>query len=364
MFNNIYKGKKVWLSGHTGFKGAWLAEWLVSLGAEVRGYALAPDDTQLLFSELRLDKSIDSQFLDINSAENVKKSITEFNPDFVFHLAAQPLVRLSYEIPRQTIATNVLGTVHVLDALRFLKKPCVAVIVTSDKCYENLETGHPHEEGDRMGGSDPYSASKGMAELVVTTYRRSFFGEKSLIKIASARAGNVIGGGDMAADRIVPDIIRSYYAQQSVGVRNPSSTRPWQHVLEPLSGYLWLGATMAKPELIGQPASFATDFNFGPTPEAVRTVNDLVSQFKLIWPDLKVVKGPAGPHEAAKLSLSIEKAANILKWSPVWNFDTTIRKTADWYSGRSKGNEVSRLCKDDISEYFLNAHQQGCLWTR
>lgn len=364
MFDNIYKGKKVWLSGHTGFKGAWLAEWLLSLGAEIRGYALAPDNTQLLFGELNLNKRIDSQFLDIRDAESVKKSIIEFKPDFVFHLAAQPLVRLSYETPRETIATNVLGTVNVLDALRFLNHPCVAVIVTSDKCYENLETGHPHDENDRMGGSDPYSASKGMAELAVTTYRRSFFSQKSLVKVASARAGNVIGGGDMATDRIVPDIVRAYETQQSVGVRNPASTRPWQHVLEPLSGYLWLGACLFNPNLISQPNHFATDFNFGPNPEAVRTVDDLVSQFKLVWPDLKVMKGPAGPHEAAKLSLSIEKAANILKWSPVWNFDTTIRKTADWYNKHSKGNEVSRLCKDDISEYFLNAHQQGCLWTR
>jgi CDP-glucose 4,6-dehydratase len=363
MFNNIYKGKRVWLSGHTGFKGAWLAEWLLSLGAEVRGYALPPDSTQMLFGELNLSKRLDSQFADIRDIAAVQKSITEFRPDFVFHLAAQPLVRLSYEIPSETIATNVLGTVHVLDALRNLNKPCVAVIVTSDKCYENLETGHPHQEDDRMGGSDPYSASKGMAELAVTTYRRSFFGDKSLIKVASARAGNVIGGGDMAANRIVPDIIRAYFTKKPVGVRNPASTRPWQHVLEPLSGYLWLGACLSNTQLIAQPNHFATDFNFGPNPEAVRTVDDLVKQFKLKWSDLDVIRGSSGPAEAKKLSLSIEKAAKILKWQPVWNFEKTISKTANWYSNQTDGHDVSQLCKDDISEYYENAHQLGCLWT-
>lgn len=362
MFHDAYKGRRVWLSGHTGFKGAWLAEWLLSLGAEVRGYALAPDETQPLFGALGLAARVDSQFADIRDVAAVRRSIHEFRPDFVFHLAAQPLVRLSYEIPAETLATNVMGTVQVLEALRTLPKPCAAVMVTSDKCYENLETGRPHEETDPMGGRDPYSASKGMAELAIASYQRSFFGPKSPVRVASARAGNVIGGGDFAADRIVPDIVRARRSRQPLAVRNPSATRPWQHVLEPLSGYLWLGACLAHPALAARPEELATGFNFGPRPEAVRSVGDLVGGFSKAWPDLRVEAGPPGPHEAAKLSLSIEKAARVLRWSPVWNFAQTVERTAEWYSEEFFALDAPRQCHENIAAYVTAAREKTQAW--
>lgn len=359
MFADSYRGRRVWLSGHTGFKGAWLAAWLRSLGAEVRGYALAPDETQPLYAALGLGNFIESQFTDIRDVAAVRKSLLDFQPDFVFHLAAQPLVRLSYEIPVETMATNVMGAVHVLDALRDLRKPCAAVMVTSDKCYENLETGRPHEETDPMGGRDPYSASKGMAELAVSSYQRSFFGSGHSVRVASARAGNVIGGGDLAVDRIVPDIIRARASGRPLAVRNPSSTRPWQHVLEPLSGYLWLGACLASPPLASVPEEVETSFNFGPDAEAVRTVGDLVSDFARFWPDLRVESGPPGPHEAAKLGLSIAKASRVLDWSPVWAFSRTVERTLGWYAV----SNPSSACAADIGAYVADARQRGLKWT-
>ncbi|MEY3949525.1 MAG: hypothetical protein RJB43_880 [Verrucomicrobiota bacterium] len=364
MFDQSYQGKRVWLSGHTGFKGAWLAEWLLALGAHVHGYALPPDPAQPLFDGLTLGSRLKSQFADIRDAAVVRRSITDFQPDFIFHLAAQPLVRLSYEIPAETLATNVMGTVHVLDALRDLRKPCAAVMVTSDKCYENLETGRPHEESDPMGGRDPYSASKGMAELAVASYRRSFFGPAHQVRLASARAGNVIGGGDLAADRIVPDIFRARASGRTLAVRNPTSTRPWQHVLEPLSGYLWLGACLASPSRARVAAEVASGFNFGPRPEAVRTVGELTARFTQAWPDLRIESGPAGPHEAARLSLAITKAERVLGWRPVWDFDTTVRKTADWISGEAAGGVHRRLCADDLAAYAAAAGEADLAWTR
>lgn len=359
MFADSYRGRRVWLSGHTGFKGAWLAAWLGSLGAEVRGYALAPDETQPLYAALGLENLLESQFADIRDAEKVRKSIIDFQPDFVFHLAAQPLVRLSYEIPAETMATNVMGAVHVLDTLRDLRKPCAAVMVTSDKCYENLETGRPHEETDPMGGRDPYSASKGMAELAVSSYQRSFFGSGHSVRVASARAGNVIGGGDLAVDRIVPDIIRARASGRPLAVRNPSSTRPWQHVLEPLSGYLWLAACLASPPLASVPDEVEASFNFGPDAEAVRTVGDLVEGFRRAWPDLRVEAGPRGPHEAAKLSLSVAKAARVLGWAPVWGFEATLSRTAGWYAVA----DSAAACAADIEAYVTAARRRGLLWT-
>lgn len=359
MFSHTYKGKRVWLSGHTGFKGAWLAEWLLTLGAHVRGYALPPDQTQPLFGALALVPRLESTFSDIRDASAVHRSITDFQPDFVFHFAAQPLVRLSYETPAETMATNVMGTVHVLEAMRELRKPCAAVMVTSDKCYENLETGRPHEEFDPMGGRDPYSASKGMAELAVSSYQRSFFGPDQIVRVASARAGNVIGGGDLALDRIVPDILRARASRRPLAVRNPSATRPWQHVLEPLSGYLWLGACLARPKLAAVPAEVATNFNFGPDAEAVRTVGDLVEGFRSVWSDLQVEAGPPGPHEAAKLSLSVAKAARVLRWGPVWDFETTVTRTAGWYAVP----DSAAACTADIEAYVAAASRRGLPWT-
>lgn len=359
MFSSSYHGRRVWLSGHTGFKGAWLAAWLTSLGAEVRGYALPPDATQPLYAALGLGDQLDSQFADIRDAAAVRKSILDFQPDFVFHLAAQPLVRLSYEIPVETMAINVLGTAHVLDALRSVGKSCAAVMVTSDKCYENNETGRPHEESDPMGGRDPYSASKGMAELAISSYQRSFFGPGQAVSVASARAGNVIGGGDLAVDRIVPDILRARATRRALAVRNPSATRPWQHVLEPLSGYLWLGACLASPHLAAESGQVATQFNFGPDADAVRSVGDLVGEFTRHWPDLCVEAGPPGPHEAAKLSLSVAKAHRVLGWSPVWDFSRTVERTAGWYAAI----DARSACASDIAAYVVDARQQGLRWT-
>ena len=358
MFDQAYKGKRVWLSGHTGFKGAWLAEWLLSLGAHVHGYALPPDSSQPLFGGLSLGPRLESEFADIRDAAAVRRSIADCQPDFVFHLAAQPLVRLSYAIPAETMATNVMGTVHVLDALRGLRKPCAVVMVTSDKCYENLETGHPHAEADPMGGRDPYSASKGMAELAVASYQRSFFTSEHPVRVASARAGNVIGGGDLAADRIVPDIIRARTDGLALAIRNPSATRPWQHVLEPLSGYLWIGACLAAPSRARVPAEVASGFNFGPDSEAVRTVGALVAGFGQAWPDLRIETGPPGPHEAAKLSLSIAKAERVLGWQPVWDFQQTVERTAGWYTQLSS----REACKEDITAYVASARSQNLSW--
>ena len=257
-FSGLYAGKTVWLSGATGFKGSWLAEWLLSLGARVHGYSLRPDTTPALFDQLRLEERIGNEIADVRDPAAVRKSIEKAQPDFVFHLAAQALVRYSYEHPLETYATNVMGTAHVLEALRSLEKPCAAVIVTTDKCYENREMDYAYAEEDHLGGHDPYSSSKGAAEIVTSGYRRSFFGQ-SPVRIASARAGNVIGGGDWALDRIVPDCIRALQRGEAIAVRNPAATRPWQHVLEPLSGYLWLAAQLYQPSTLN--AQLATAFN-------------------------------------------------------------------------------------------------------
>jgi len=246
MFAEAFRNKTVWLSGHTGFKGAWLAQWLLELGANVHGFALEPATEPALFDQLGLAKRLHHQIADIRDPAAVRESVKKSQPDFVFHLAAQPPVRLSYEQPLETYATNVMGTAHVLEALRALDKPCAAVLITTDKCYENREWLHSYREEDPLGGYDPYSSSKAAAEIAISAWRRSFF-KKHPVKIASARAGNVIGGGDWALDRIVPDCIRALQKKQPIAVRNPNATRPWQHVLEPLSGYLWLAARLYQP---------------------------------------------------------------------------------------------------------------------
>ena len=245
MFGGAFRGKNVWLSGHTGFKGAWLAHWLLGLGAKVHGFALPPATEPALFDQLGLVNQMEHQLADIRDSGAVAASIAAVQPDFVFHLAAQAILRTSYEIPIETYATNVMGTIHVLEALRALKKPCAAVLVTTDKCYENREWVYGYREDDPLGGYDPYSSSKAAAEIAISAWRRSFFGEHP-VRVASGRAGNVIGGGDWAKDRIVPDCIRHLQRNESIPVRNPRATRPWQHVLEPLSGYLWLAARVAQ----------------------------------------------------------------------------------------------------------------------
>ena len=323
MFAEAFRNKTVWLSGHTGFKGAWLAQWLLELGADVHGFALEPATEPALFDQLGLAKRLHHQIADIRDPAAVQKSIGKVQPDFVFHLAAQPLVRLSYEQPLETYATNVMGTAHVLEALRGLKKPCAAVLVTTDKCYENREWLHGYREDDPLGGYDPYSSSKAAAEIAIAAWRRSFF-KKHPVKIASARAGNVIGGGDWSQDRIVPDCIRALQKKRPIAVRNPNATRPWQHVLEPLSGYLWLAARLTSPQSsVLSPLTSA--FNFGPAHDANRTVRELVAEVLKHWPGRWEDRSdPKAVHEASLLQLSTDKAHALLGWTPVWSFSQAV----------------------------------------
>lgn len=324
-FRQAFEGKRIWLSGHTGFKGSWLSEWLLQLGAVVHGYSLAPDTTPALFDQLGLQERLEHEVADIRDAVVVRKSIQQFQPDFVIHMAAQPLVRRSYTIPVETYETNVMGTINVLEALRGFSHPCAVVIVTTDKVYQNHESGRAYEETDSLGGHDPYSSSKAMAEIATSAYRDSFF-QNHHVKVASARAGNVIGGGDWAEDRIVPDAMRALDMGQTIAVRNPYAVRPWQHVLEPLGGYLTLVARLA-----GDPAA-AMPFNFGPGPESNRTVEDLVAELlkhrEGSWRDASDHKAP---HEATLLNLSIARSERILNWRPKWGFEQTLEKTAVWY---------------------------------
>lgn len=361
MFADAFKGKNVWLSGHTGFKGAWLTQWLLQLGAQVHGFALPPATTPSVFEQLQLAKKIGHEIADVRDADAVKKSILRTQPDYVFHLAAQALVRYSYEHPLETYATNVMGTAHVLEALRSLNKPCAAVIVTTDKCYENREMDYAYAEEDHLGGHDPYSSSKGAAEIVTSAYRRSFFG-KSPVRIASARAGNVIGGGDWALDRIVPDCIRALQRGEAIPVRNPSATRPWQHALEPLSGYLWLAAQLYQPSTFNP--QLLSAFNFGPEKEANRNVGELVREVLKNWPGKWDDKSnPHDLHEAKLLMLSTDKAKRLLDWHPTWKFETAIARTVEWYRGvNNNAAAAESLTLQQIAEYETAAHAANIAW--
>jgi CDP-glucose 4,6-dehydratase len=349
MFGKNLAGKRVWLTGGTGFKGSWLAEWLLMLGAKVRVFSLPPPTDPALFQQLDLASRVDWQVGDIRDATALRKSLLECQPDFVFHLAAQPLVRLSYTEPVETYQTNMLGTIHVLEALRHLDKPCAAVMVTTDKCYENREWLHGYREDDPLGGHDPYSSSKAACELAIASWRRSFF-QNHPVKIASARAGNVIGGGDWAADRIVPDCIRALQAGKEIAVRNKTATRPWQHVLEPLSGYLALAAGLYTSE---NPGPLCSAFNFGPLLNANRTVSDVVSEALKHWPgDWIDQSDPHAPHEAGRLNLTTEKAFHLLGWQPRWSFETAVQKTVEWYRAEHGGANPATLTRQQIREYF------------
>lgn len=353
-----YAGKKVVLTGHTGFKGAWLAHWLAELGAQVWGYALDPPTEPNLYeasgTAAFLEEDVRADLADGNALMDLFRRV---RPDFAFHLAAQPLVRLSYEKPVATFETNVMGTVRVMEALRTLSTPCRAVMITTDKCYENREWLHAYREEDAMGGYDPYSASKGCAELAIAAYRRSFF-ERGPVRLASARAGNVIGGGDWAADRIVPDCIRAVREGAPVPVRNKTATRPWQHVLEPLSGYLVLGAALDHPEWWGREdaSAFCSGFNFGPSLASNRTVAELVDELlrclgRGTWVDRSE---PNAPHEASKLNLATDKAFHLLGWSPAWDFGEALKRTADWYAADATGADMRALTLEQIRLFQQN----------
>ena len=345
-FQESFEGKRVWLSGHTGFKGSGLSEWLLDLGAVVHGYALAPDTAPALFNQLGLATRLEHEVADIRDAQSVRRSIHDFRPDFVIHMAAQPLVRRSYAIPVETYETNVMGTINVLEALRGITSPCSVVIVTTDKCYKNHESGRAYEEQDPLGGHDPYSSSKAMAEIATSAYWNSYF-LKSMVRVASARAGNVIGGGDWAEDRIVPDAMRALNQGDNIRVRNPKAVRPWQHVLEPLGGYLSLAAGMADD------ASLTTAFNFGPDPDSNRTVEDLVTEIlknrQGLWKD---ASDPTALYEATLLNLSVEKANRLLGWKPRWNFEETIKRTVSWYDQvHHKAVTPLEITQYQIAEY-------------
>jgi len=324
-FKKAFAGKRIWISGHTGFKGSWLTAWLVELGAEIAGYSLAPKGP--LFRQLGLARRIQHQEGDIRDLARLRKSIRNFRPDYVFHLAAQPIVRRSYMQPCETFEVNTLGTLHILDVLREIEHPCAAVIVTTDKVYENHEKVHRFRERDPLGGRDPYSASKAAGEIIIASYRNSFF-KNHPVRIASARAGNVIGGGDWAEDRIFPDCIRALAGGKPISVRNPRATRPWQHVLEPLAGYLSLGMCLSKS------GKLSGAYNFGPAGSGNRTVEDLVREILRNWTGRwKKVRDVGAPHEAALLQLDHSLAKKELGWRPQWNFRQTVRQTVFWYQG-------------------------------
>jgi CDP-glucose 4,6-dehydratase len=346
VFENTYRDKKVLLTGHTGFKGSWLLAWLHQLGAQVIGYALTPENDNDLYHLINGDAICKSVIGDIRDKEKLKKTVIEFQPDFIFHLAAQPLVRRSYEMPLYTFEVNVKGTIHLLEAVRELNKKCIVIIITTDKVYENREIDYAYKETDKLGGYDPYSASKAAAEIVISSYRNSYFNptdfgnhEKA---IATARAGNVIGGGDRATDRIVPDIIRALEAGNTIAVRNPHAVRPWQHVLEPLSGYLLLGN-----KLESDPVQFAEAWNFGPLSDEIVKVEDLVKLAIKSYGDGKyqIVDQINRPYEANLLRLDISKAISKLGWKPLYKSMEAIQHTINWYKDATSQNALNLVYK-------------------
>ena len=348
---SFWRGRRVLLTGHTGFKGSWLALWLLELGAKVTGVALAPETEPSLFAQLELDQRPGHCLGDIRDAALLSELVAESRPEVVLHLAAQPLVRRSYAEPTATWATNVMGTIHLLEALRRLEEPCAAVMITTDKVYRNNEWLYGYRENDPLGGHDPYSSSKAAAELAIASWRASFCGnqphQSPQLRIASARAGNVIGGGDWAADRIVPDAMRALAAGEPIAVRNPEATRPWQHVLEPLGGYLRLAEALATDP---QPPCEA--FNFGPQLESNRPVRDLVATMLSHWPGKWLDQSdPNAPHEAGLLHLQIDKAHHRLGWQPRWGYATTIARTVGWYRAVHERANTLECCLADLQAY-------------
>lgn len=359
---SVYQGKTVLITGHTGFKGAWLTTWMKQLGAKVVGIALEPLTDPSHFDVAHVVDGITDLRIDVRDRAALEEAIVLAQPDFVFHLAAQALVKRSYENPIETWQTNVLGTLHVLEALRKLEKPCAAVIITSDKCYDNVEWVWGYRETDAMGGPDPYSASKGAAELAIRSHIKSYFPKStSKVRIASARAGNVIGGGDWSADRIIPDCVKAWSQHKTVELRNPHSTRPWQHVLEPLSGYLTLAIALTKqPELHGEP------FNFGPQAQHNHSVFDLVQQMALHWDQVRwedVSKSVVGPYESGLLKLNCDKALDYLHWHSVMGFEDTVRMTAEWYRAYyQEPAKIAGMTQLQIEAYTSLAEMEGLGW--
>ena len=353
-FLSYYKGKKVFLTGHTGFKGAWLLNCLELAGATVKGYALAPENENGLFSLTAASLTAESIIADIRDKKRLEEELISFQPDFIFHLAAQPLVRRSYEIPAETFEVNAIGTAYLLDAVQQLSKPCSVVLITTDKVYHNNEWIYPYRENDRLGGYDPYSASKACAEIVIDSYRNSFFNtalhDKHNKGIAVARAGNVIGGGDWSKDRLIPDIVKALEQRVSVIVRNPSAIRPWQHVLEPLAGYLILGSLLKD-----QPKEFSQAYNFGPYADDALPVKDMVKLAIDCWGhgEYAVTNNEGQPHEAGLLKLDISKAIKELGWKPKFNAYKAVDYTIEWYKVFSNNkNNISAFTERQILNYL------------
>ena len=367
----FWAGRRVLLTGHTGFKGSWLSLWLLTLGCEVWGYALEPEPGCSLFHDLALTKNqgmsdrgqLHHHLGDLNDPTALKEVVALAQPQVVLHLAAQPLVRRSYRDPLGTWATNVQGSLQLLEGLKRLSHPCAVVMVTTDKVYANREWDYGYREDDRLGGHDPYSASKAAAELAIASWRSSFCGyaahQTAHLAVATARAGNVIGGGDWAEDRIVPDAMRSLAAGEPIPLRSPLATRPWQHVLEPLGGYLLLAETLARSQVdpTGSIAnSYASAFNFGPSLEANRSVRELVEASLQHWPgSWRDRSDPAAPHEAGRLHLQIDKAHHQLGWTPRWDFATTVARTVGWYRAEHEGASPLQCCLADLDAYAAAA---------
>jgi CDP-glucose 4,6-dehydratase len=349
---NQFSGKRVFITGHTGFKGSWLSYWLQMEGAEVKGYSLAPDTSPNLFESLQLENKIQSVIGNINDYRYLESEILSFKPDFIFHLAAQPLVRASYNDPLLTFQTNVCGTANVLQSLRFLENPCTSVFVTTDKVYQNNEWVYPYRENDRLGGYDPYSASKACSELVISSFKNSYFNIADFAShgkaVASARAGNVIGGGDWSADRLLPDIIRAVTKDEVIVLRNPTAVRPWQHVLEPLYGYLLLAL-----KLSDDVQKFSGSWNFGPSPTDNFSVSELANMAVALWEKGKVTvaRDELAPHEAQLLRLDISKATERLKWTPRLDAKKAIERTMIWYNRFYQGHRTESLVQDDLNFY-------------
>ncbi|MDO9264989.1 MAG: CDP-glucose 4,6-dehydratase [Desulfosalsimonadaceae bacterium] len=361
LFGDVYNGKKVLITGHTGFKGSWLAFWLQLMGADVCGYSLAPDTDPSHSSLLNPDITFESS--DVRNFQEMITCFQSFQPEIVFHLAAQSLVRRSYREPLYTFETNIMGTANVIEAARLTESVRAVVVVTSDKCYRNNEWEWGYRESDPMGGHDPYSASKGCAELVAAAYRDSFFAENSGTKnhplIATVRAGNVIGGGDWAEDRLIPDAIRAASCKKTVKIRNPHATRPWQHVLEPLSGYLMVGQ-----RLFEGGGAFAGAWNFGPSDEDSLRVYEVLERLKTHWSDLDFILEPEEnqPHEAGMLKLDSSRARRKLGWRPVWDCGQAIEQTIKWYRAFYEQGLIST--RSDLEIYIEAARSRGLVWTK
>lgn len=359
-----FKGKRILVTGHTGFKGAWLCQWLVNLGADVTGYALAPPTRPSLFDLIGLGDRIKDRRGDVRDLAALQATIELARPEVVFHLAAQPLVLNSYEDPVYTFETNVTGTANVLEAVRRSGRPCVVIVVTSDKCYAPSDTGKAFVEDDPLGGKDPYSASKAAAEIVVSSYRDSYFASSSAVKLASVRAGNVVGGGDWAMNRILTDAVNALVVGQAIPVRNPLHVRPWQHVLEPLSGYMTLAAHLLTAS-DAKAQGLTSAWNFGPLPGEPRTVREVVELLISSWGSgqWQDLSRPDALVETKLLNISPAKAMTALGWKPVLTFEQTIRETALWYRAWADGaKDLSALCNHQIELYTKSAAAQAVAW--